>query len=108
MKLLKLKGVDSKYVPSEGEIDNLIYLTMRFTIDWTMRAADKAVVLQMAGDVVGIKGISNLVYVACEYTWDHLAGEPEDATVEDYYDHMGKALAHWYEISDKEKRSVTS
>lgn len=108
MKPLKLKGVDSKYVPSEGEIDNLIYLTMRFTIDWNMRQADKAIVLQMAGDVVGIKGISNLVEVCCEYTWDHLAGEPEDVSIEDFYNHMSTALAKWYEITDKEKRSITS
>ena len=49
------------YKPSDGELDNLCYLTMRYTANWSMRVVDKTVCLMMAGDIVGPTGIDKQI-----------------------------------------------
>ena len=45
-------GVPDDYEPSAGELDNLIYLVLKYTISGQMRQADKHVCLMMAGTTV--------------------------------------------------------
>lgn len=98
--------VPDDYAPGPGEIDNLIYLTLRYTIDWTMRHADKMLVMVLTGGepIVGKGGISQLVWSTCCYAWDHVAGEPANASPARYYDHMSNVLQVWYKCTTKETR----
>lgn len=100
--------VPADYVPSSGELDNLIYLTFKYTIGWSMRQADKAVCLSMAGDIVGDPGISKLIHETCEYAWDHLSGEPDEFTPEQLVDHIQPILIEWYSNTTPEERANTS
>ena len=97
----------SDYRPSAGELDNLVYLVCKYTCGWQMRAADKAVCLMMAGDVIGNAGISKLVEVACEYCWDHIMGEPEKPDADALFAHMKTIMQEWYKSSTVEERSNT-
>lgn len=94
------------YKLTENEKDNLIYLSLRYTIDWTMRAADKQVVLFLAGGASTGKDIERLVKVACEYAWDHLAGKPLDGSPESYYEYMVPILESWYKTTTQQERDV--
>ena len=59
------RHLPSDYVMSRGEMDNLIYLTLKHGCNWPMRQADKTVVLLMFAQQekakVGSDGIANLI-----------------------------------------------
>ena len=97
------------YKPSEGELDNLVYLTLKYTVGWGMRVCDKSICLMMASDsLAGNEGISKLVETACEYAWDHLAGKPEDMSPADFFNHIKPMLLEWYKTSTPEERAITA
>jgi hypothetical protein len=107
MQSLELPVADD-YAPSNGELNNLVYLTCKYTVGWGMRQTDLAVCLMMAGgeeEIRGNKGLSNLCWVTCEYLWDHVAGEPTDINPEQLFDHIKPALQTWYENQTPEQRS---
>ena len=101
--------IAADYKPSEGELDNLIYLTIKYTTRRNMRACDKSICLMMAGSsLVGDVGISTLIETTCEYAWDHLAGEPGDVSTQDFFDHIKPMLLKWYSTTTPEERAITS
>lgn len=100
--------VPDDYVPSDGEVDNLVYLTLKYGAGWPMRGCDLTIVKMMAGNVRGSAGLSRLVYAACEYAWDHILGEPDGVTSEDMFGFMKPILEEWYSKTSQEERSVTS
>lgn len=101
-------GVPGDYAPSEGEIDNLVYMVCKYTVGWGMRACDLAAV-KMTGprEVRGEEGLRALTRAACEYVWDHICGEPEEPTADDLYAHMAPMLSEWYANSTPEERAST-
>lgn len=111
MKDLELTVADD-YVPSEGELDNFVYLTCKYTIKWPMRQCDLKVCLLMAGErdgriIKGNKGLTKLAEVTCEYLWDHVAGEPDEISADQLFDHIKPCLQNWYAKSTPEEREVT-
>ena len=57
-------GIADDYQFSDGELNNIIYLTCKHTVQWPMRSADLAICLMMAGgkeEIVGNRGLANLV-----------------------------------------------
>jgi len=106
MKTLELPIPDD-YVPSEGELNNFVYIICKYTVGWGMRQTDLAVCLQMAGDTKGNSGLSRLCETTCEYLWDHICGEPEDPTPEILFDHIKPMLQEWFEKSTVEERAST-
>lgn len=105
---MKDLGLAVDYKPSEGELDNFLYLTFKYTINWGMRQADKAICLMLADDVVGQKGLERLLKVTAEYIWDHLMGEPPETKPEDLITHMEPLLEQWYAATTAEERADTN
>lgn len=106
-KTLELPVADD-YVPSEGELNNIVYLICKYTVGWQMRTADLAVCVLMAGGqeaIVGNAGLTKLVEETCEYVWDHICGEPEEPTADQFFDHIKPALQAWYAESTPEERA---
>lgn len=69
---------------TEGELNNLVYLSMKMVIGWQMRATDLEVVKLLAGPVKTIKEFDKaFVPVLAQYMWNHILGEPEDTTQDD-------------------------
>jgi hypothetical protein len=101
--------VPDDYQPSDGEIDNIVYLICKYTVSWGMRQADLAVCKMMAErrGLTGKEGISNLAMVTCEYVWDHICGEPDDTSPEAFFEHMRPMLEEWYGNSTPEERANT-
>lgn len=99
--------VPEDYVPSAGEIDNLVYLCCRYTVGWQMRACDLAVVRGLVPDPRGPTGIEGLARQACEYVWDHVCGEPEEPSAEQMFEHMAPLLEEWYGKTTPEDRART-
>lgn len=105
---LKEIGLPADYELSPGEVDNVIYLTCKYTVGWGMRQADKAVVLALLeGGTKGSDCVHRLVQTTCEYLWDHIAGEPDDVTPAQLYEHMVEPLKEWFRTTDQATRSVT-
>lgn len=103
--------ISDDYQPSHNELDNLMYLTCKGTINWTMRTADFVVCLNMAGgpsNIRGDKGISHFVSIVCDYLWDHIMGEPEAYSPEQLFAHVQPFLFEWYENSTPEERGCLS
>ena len=95
------------YKPSEGEINNFVYLVCKYTVGWMMRGADLAVCQMMTGPIVGKQGLEKLLEQTTEYVWDHICGEPEEPTAEQLALHMKPVLEEWYSKSTPEERAVT-
>jgi hypothetical protein len=69
--------------PTEGELNNLCHLSMRYTINWTMRHADFAIVRMMGGEPQTVRELDEkFIPELADYMWDHLMGEPETPTPE--------------------------
>jgi len=98
----------SDYQPSRGELNNLCYLTCKYTTGWTMRQSDFAVCVMLAGGkeaIAGNAGISNFVFQTCEYVWDHIAGEPEEVNATQLFLHMKSIVQEWYGNTDAAMRA---
>jgi len=109
MKTLELP-LDDEYVPSDGELNNFVYLTCKYAVGWGMRQTDLAVCLMMArinNTIKGNAGLSFLCEVTCDYLWDHICGEPEEPTSDQLFDHIKPCLQEWYAKSTVEERAVT-
>ena len=99
------------YRPTDGELDNICYLTMKYTIQWPMRQADLAVCILMAGGkeaIVGDAGLSKYVHEICAYLWDHIAGEPDEFTADTLFEHIKPILNQWWAGTTVEERSNTA
>jgi hypothetical protein len=101
-------GIPHDYRLEDGEIDNLVYLTCKYSASWGMRAADLAVCQMLAGSpLFGESGVSRLVNVTTRYLWDHILGEPGGTYADDMYAHMVPMLEEWYRLASPEERKST-
>lgn len=102
-------NIPADYRLSDGEIDNIVYLICKYTVEWNMRQVDKAVCqMMMSKEKTGVPQIEDLVRVTCEYVWDHICGEPDNFTAEQLYDYMAPMITEWFKItSSQEERSKT-
>ena len=72
------------HIPTDGEMNNLCYLSMKYLIGWQMRGCDFAVVKMVAGRVSSMEELTDrFIPALAEYMWDHICGEPDEPTVED-------------------------
>jgi|WetSurMetagenome_2_1015567.scaffolds.fasta_scaffold1781515_1 hypothetical protein len=56
------------YQLSDGEIDNIVYLTCKYTVGWQSRSVDVSVMKLMLGTTVrGKEAVTKLVENTCEY-----------------------------------------
>ena len=100
--------IPGDYKVEEGEANNLVYLTLKYTVGWQMRAADFGVMLLMQnGQITGTQGIQKLVEDTCEYAWDHIAGEPDDTSTEQLIEHITPIIEEWYKGTTPEQRQNT-
>jgi hypothetical protein len=102
--------VADDYRPSDGEIDNIVYLVCKYTVGWGMRQCDLAVCRMMTeaqGGIVGKQGISNLVMVTADYVWDHICGEPDEVSPTAFFEHMRPMLEAWYSDTSPAQRADT-
>ena len=107
-KTLNLPIADD-YVPSDGELNNIVYVVCKYTVGWNMRACDLSICLLMAGGqeaIIGDGGITKLAET-CEYCWDHIAGEPDDFDADKLFDHIKPFLLEWYNETTPEDRAKT-
>ncbi len=100
-------NIPENYKPNNGEINNLVYLTLKYTIKWPMRAADLAVIKTMVGEIEGEKGITQLIEQTCEYAWDHICGETDEFTPYQLVKHITPVLQDWYQNTSQKERSNT-
>jgi hypothetical protein len=95
--------VDEAHVPTAGELNNIVYLTMKYLAGWQMRQCDLGVVLAM-NTPKSLKELDEaFVPVLAEYVWDHLMGEPDEVTTEDLeygIRHIAKAV---YGMDDRSR-----
>ena len=93
--------------PTDGELNNITFLSMKYLIGWGMRAADLAVVLSMAGSVATVSELDEkFAPVLAEYMWDHLAGEPDDLAVEDLTEAVCVVRDLVYGLPEYERNAV--
>lgn len=100
------------YKLSDGEIDNIVYLTCKYTVQWPMRQVDLQVCKTMAGldktdPPTGSEAVEKLLRQTCEYLWDHVCGEPDEFDTDKLVEHMVPALNQWYSTTTPEERSKT-
>lgn len=97
------------YELSDGEIDNIVYLCCKYTVQFNMRPADLFVCKKLFGQGKrGVESVQELIEITCEYIWDHICGEPDDFTTETLVNHMVPIFNKWFNDSSKEERSNTN
>ena len=106
------RHLPSDYIMSDGEMDNLIYLTLKHGCDSPMRQTDKAVVLRMFAQQekakVGSDGIANLIMEAAVYGWDQILGKPDDPMPLTIARSMWPRIVWSFKHLTREQRSDTS
>lgn len=89
------------------EMNNIVYLTCKYTISWPMRTADLMVIATMVNkDKTGPEAMDDLMDVTCEYIWDHLCGEPESPQPNDYKTHMVTMLNEFWEMPSEQRNEI--
>jgi hypothetical protein len=99
--------VPDDYEVTPGEIDNIVYLTCRYTVGWPYRAVDLAIIQLMTPPGRGTEYINRLVINTCEYLWDHVCGEPDEFSSEDLVRHIIPLLHEWYTSTTPNLRQDT-
>lgn len=123
--------INDDYVPSDGELNNFVYLTCKYTVQWPMRQADLAICLELAKSghavaaigedfhnvqtgqnqparlIKGVEGLTRLLEVTCEYLWDHISGEPDEFSPDILFYHMKPILQKWYSNTTPEERPIS-
>lgn len=100
-------SLPADYKMTDGEIDNIVYLTCKYTIGWNMRQADLHVCKRLMGDAMGPQAVHKLLEATAEYLWDHVCGEPEHFTAQQLYDHMAPAILEFFTFTPS-VRNATS
>jgi hypothetical protein len=93
------------YEPTDGELNNLVYLILKYTAGWAMREVDFQVMLTMVAEESGIEKIGKIIDNTCEYAWDHILGEPDEFTPEQMKLHVMPGLVTWYGTTTREQRA---
>ena len=90
-----------------NEINNIVYLTCKYTVQWMMRPVDLAVIQTMLKqDVAGQEAMDDLMDVTCEYLWDHISGEPDEFKPEDLKFHMVEMLNEFWEMPSEQRNEI--
>ena len=103
--------IPDDYVPSAGELNNFVYLTCKYTVGWIARSCDHMILLDMAGgpeNIRGNAGLTTLAKLACDYCWDHIAGEPDEYSSETLFNHIKPFLQEWFKNQTVEERADIS
>lgn len=100
--------VDYKtHAPTNRELNNLCYLSMKYIANWPMRAADFHVVNMFGGTPKTVVELDeHYIPQLADYMWDHLMGEPEEPTTEDL-EYAIKAIRDvLYSMDEKTRNDV--
>lgn len=93
------------YTPSDGEINNLVYFTLKYSAGWPMRQCDLMAIQNMTGPIQGAKGIDTLIHNICEFAWDHIRGEPTEFSADDLYHQIKPMVENYYTNTTVKQRS---
>lgn len=69
--------------PTEGELNNITYLCMKYICGWIMRECDFMVVKMLSGEMKTVDDIDEKwAHNLAEYMWDHLMGKPAAPSID--------------------------
>ena len=93
--------------PTEGELNNLCYLSMKYIAGWSMREADLAVVMQLGGEPKTLKELDKqFIPQLAEYIWDHLLGEPSEPNLVDVTLAVMAMKSQLYSLDERTRNSL--
>lgn len=96
------------HMPTQNELDNLAYLSMKYIAGWLMRSCDFEVVKLIAGPVDSISAMKEkFVPALAEYMWDHLMGEPDDPTQDDVQQTILALTDSLYSMDEKSRNEIS-
>lgn len=108
MKAQAKPAVDYKtYAPTNNELNNLCYLSMKYLIGWRMRVVDFHTVNMLGGTPKTIQELDKrYIPTLAEYMWDHLMGEPEEPTTDDLEYAIKAVRDMLFSLSEKERNDI--
>lgn len=111
---IKKKGIGPALVqyythkPTENELNNLCYLSMKYLIGWEMRTADFQVCMMLGGDPQTVTELEKtFIPSLADYIWDHLMGEPNDPTSDDLIEGIKIIRDMLYSMDQPTREAVT-
>ena len=92
---------ESTHVPTDAELNNISYLSMKYLCQWGMRQCDLAVVNMLSGKIQSIAALRT-VYVEhlADYIWDHLMSEPDEPSCEDIAYGINAVITAFYHMDE--------
>lgn len=103
----KPSQVPDDHVPTEAELNNIAYMSMRYLVSWPLRSSDFQIIMHLVGKVKCMSDIEDVfIPVLAEYIWNHLMGEPRMPTVDDVK-LASSAFAALVYTMDEETRNST-
>jgi hypothetical protein len=92
--------------PTDGELNNYIYLSLGYVLAWKMRHADFQVIMKLGGRPETVDQMGPLTKAMGEYAWDHLMGEPDEFQPKDLEYAFEAMLEFMYGLDEKSRNHM--
>lgn len=99
--------VTDDHKPTDNELNNICYLSMKYMCGFEMRQCDYSVIKSMAGKISTLEQVENTFCVVLgEYVWDHLMGKPDDPTSEQAVKACKKIKDYLYSLGEDTREDI--
>lgn len=93
---------------TDNEINNLVYLCLKYIVGFPMRQCDFQVVLMMHNSTKG--GVEdqkrNLISVISDFIWDHFLGEPDEPSQENIEEAVSGIFEEFFKLPEDIRNSI--
>lgn len=74
----------NKHKPTENEMNNICFMSMKYSAGHIMRQVDLTMVNMLGGTPDTVRNLSDRwIPALADYIWDHIMGEPDDPSLEE-------------------------
>lgn len=97
----------STHIPTEGELNNLTYLSMKFLVNWQMRHVEFVLLKGMAGEIKSIDDVkAKFIPQIAQYIWSHLMRKPDAISINDLQEAIEALMGQLYAMDEFKRNSI--
>lgn len=98
-----------KHKPTDGELNNICFMAMKYGAGHLMRMVDFEVVKTMSESTETVTGLSDkFLPVLADYMWDHIMGEPDDPSTEEVLEFVTFTRDMIYTSNEEDRNNTDS
>lgn len=108
IRILSVELKTTEVMMTDNEINNLVYLCLKYIAGFPMRTCDFQLILAMHNSSKGGVGDErdNLASALSDYIWDHLLGEPDEPSSEEIKSAVVEIFGEFFKLPDDVRNSL--